>query len=915
MNTASSLKVTVNGRKFLITGIRKSTSCKDLLCAIAKATKNSQTLKEERCEEKSLKSLYSVRNKEINCEENLLEHLKGDRKVAGDFESLRIFNNLGKNAKIIAKDIGSVEKSSLHRETVGVDELSPFYKKRKKKRKKNKEVKIKEEKGNNNTKHKTNNSTGATESRKDRVKHRVKHRSVDDSDIDKNDTLTRIRKRRGRVYDDSDIDVYQSLYHMVIDQNKQLHKLQNQSKEVRKTEWIKELRKTSQIYYIDDDQTKQNESKEQNMGTRSDEKDDGNDSGLPSPEYDSSESHENQPIVIQDMKSRDTLKKESEQTTAQDIDSVLKENPENGKQDQLSNQNMKIVFENNCAILPNNISDQCDNKQNKKDLHKNFIVNHKSDEIRKEHDNIRGLNKTERSLNDQSGSLMSPDLLRSSQSLAEDIFVGCVNGIEVVLDGNRNIIGTTTCEEGINKMVAFDAALLQQKTSIKRNDKKKLKKSDISDPVLLSPSTFKKHKSLKKIESVLGIQASDVFQNHLDKTENEKEKKESKFNLKLKEIRRSKKIKSGKSEPEYFPKSSFLENHGEEELKEILEFNVFEKKDKNFQNKNKNKKVVSKTSENKTSDENYNRINVHDYKNLDSVSKVRDEKEIVSPSKTQQSGIEKIDIEARTYNEKVENICENNSAYSEVKNKENSSNSEKNKYESINEQTSICEENQKKTFEENPSHMSNSEGKTPGSIATLNVEIANGLSPERTQNNIPILDSNTPSITRGGTVTIPRKGDVNISGEESDRTVLLQMFKDDRQSLIELIEKVLDYNLLISELSEELEILSNEENNYTTLEDLEEEEGEIYNELQSVKSLLRSVVDLTSYQRKEMSQNLASLDQLDLEVRTKKADYDNLRSGVWKTNSKLAPRSLIKHSKEKRKATQQSNVTTQKSLV
>ena len=87
----SSLKVTVNGKKYLITGIQRETSCKGLLCAIAKVTSQ---------EEELIRS-YSQRTSET---ENLLEHFKGDRKLAGDLTSFNVFNSLGKDAKITVKE-------------------------------------------------------------------------------------------------------------------------------------------------------------------------------------------------------------------------------------------------------------------------------------------------------------------------------------------------------------------------------------------------------------------------------------------------------------------------------------------------------------------------------------------------------------------------------------------------------------------------------------------------------------------------------------------------------------------------------------------------------------------------------------------------------------------------------------------
>lgn len=67
-----------------------------------------------------------------------------------------------------------------------------------------------------------------------------------------------------------------------------------------------------------------------------------------------------------------------------------------------------------------------------------------------------------------------------------------------------------------------------------------------------------------------------------------------------------------------------------------------------------------------------------------------------------------------------------------------------------------------------------------------------------------------------------------------------------------------------------------------------------------MQTLLKTVTQVTKQQRAEMTTNLAFLDKLDMEVKTKKAGINNLKSG--RTNSIAAPRSLLKYSKERGKA-------------
>ena len=66
--------------------------------------------------------------------------------------------------------------------------------------------------------------------------------------------------------------------------------------------------------------------------------------------------------------------------------------------------------------------------------------------------------------------------------------------------------------------------------------------------------------------------------------------------------------------------------------------------------------------------------------------------------------------------------------------------------------------------------------------------------------------------------------------------------------------------------------------------------------------MLKSVTEITGQQRKEMSVNLAVLDQLDIEVKTKKAAVANMNVGTFTDNAIAAPRSLIKYTKDKRKS-------------
>merc|ERR1712159_945268 len=159
--------------------------------------------------------------------------------------------------------------------------------------------------------------------------------SLDDSDIDScTHQIRKLKKRQRRYYDDSDVDIYRSLYNIVLHQTIKLHNTKEECKQVtrKSSSWLEQKLK---VYYIDGEEEfcDQSETSTSVVRTRElninntlssnnsttteseitmntstsvtyedDTQDDleiDNDSGLPSPEYDSSESNENQPIRLQ----------------------------------------------------------------------------------------------------------------------------------------------------------------------------------------------------------------------------------------------------------------------------------------------------------------------------------------------------------------------------------------------------------------------------------------------------------------------------------------------------------------------------------------------------------------------------------------------------------------------------------------
>eukprot|EP00111_Clytia_hemisphaerica_P024497 TCONS_00072221-protein len=889
--STSTLKVTVNGKKYLITGIQKETSCKGLLCAIAKVTS---------LEDSSIQS-YSPRSSDIS-NENLLERFKGDRKQAGDLTSFNVFNTLAKDAKIIAKE-SSLNCKEAPQEP-GHSKHSSKHKS--KKHKHEKETKIKEDKDKkkdkkSKQKHRkketltTTTTTLTTRTTETKIKHKVKHRSVDDSDIEsyKRDNLKRMKNKR-RTYDDSDLDTYKTLQNIVNDQNKKLHRIQSSSREVKKAAWMKELKRNSQIYYIDD-QPELLELGEQAVKMTENEscsleKDDGNDSGLPSPEYDSSESTENQPIKI-----------------IETVPLLINDNNNNEKypvaskpkQSIVNDQNKSQIEQSEGGILPNVDSVNVSNNREKScnSISAEERISLSTNGLKKETLNENSCEVDERTrseikgdeLNEISNALDASHNTVNGDTNTKDIpqqhMVDAVNETKIkkstltpvqqelyktmMIDKNKNILkDSDTCEREVSKMVAFNDALFKSSNPSttngigKKMEKKKFKKCDISDPVLLSPTTLKKHHNVKKVQSVLGKKAADVLRQDVVRksfigsvskptstTENKEvtKEKEKYFNKKLKEIRskgssKKSKLKDSKKEPEYFSKSQFVEkpltNSNEDEINTKLNHNG--------KALSTNNSILEDVVDGQITGQQVANNPIRE-KDSQSVQDLDKHSEEMLEARLRQESLNESDVlkadeilnEILEYEKNIKNELDQIIQNDETLRKE--------------EQTATL--NQGENFSSKSAKVNNDES----SIKEM------------------------------------------AKDEEQIHFELIEKYLEEKQTLDEIEQKLNEYNYAITRLQEEIFLIDLESKEPKTLTDLDEEELYVSNEIENVKSLIKSVIDLTNYQRKEMSENMELIDQMDLDYRTQKANYDNLRNGTWKTNSKSAPRSLIKNAKVKRK--------------
>ena len=820
MNTKRILKVKVNGEKYLITGLQKAASYKDLLCALAKITTANTEVKRNEYTNKS----YS--GKEI-VESNLLDRFKKDRETVGDYASLKVLNSLGKNAKIIAK---TIEKTSSQRKTEN----------REKHRKDKKVYEKNGRKVTSNLEHKDLNKKKKTKLNHIANNEKLKeNRCLDDSDIDsyRGESLCRLKRHRSRVFDDSDLEVYKSLFNVVIDQTKKINKQNQQSKMLRRNQWIKELYRTSQVYYIDD--------KKSDKGNLEKEQD--NDSGLPTPEYDSSDTTEIQtfdsfetekilPITSENLteKSNEEYMKIMLETNAslqkldeKDTTTALPDKQINFQSDDKIECNLP---NDGCNITPNDIkslnteiSQQNVIRKNSNAADGKIIIlekNFKETLINK----VEQLEKFDKLLTIENNSLTKESF--KNDIIGETLSLGCnENIISPITTINSKEISYEEDGEGTKPtMVAFEAVLSKKSlVENKKLDKKKVNKIDISGPVLLSPSTFKKHKKLLDVKRTVEIN-DDILRNAVtnneverkDRNINDKEKRNL-FNKKIKEIKKKKKPKSKDNS-----ENIIHENNKEQDI--CLDTNA------NSENKKDN-----------ASDEKDGGINFQTDKNTD-------------------------------YNH--ENSHENN-----------------------------------KSINKDPTPQNNE------SINELYIENKQQLnSDESTLENDLQLETNILSVPSQTLADLSFESDITL--ELSAREELLKQYIEEKKALDEIVIQIIECNLKVAEISEELNKYTDDNECDTRSQSsvdtdissdskdqiAEEEYNSIYSELEGVQILLKSVTEITGQQRKEMSANLAVLDQLDIEVKTKKAAVANMNVGTFTDNAIAAPRSLIKYTKDKRKS-------------
>ena len=350
--STSSLKLSVNGQKYLVTGITRGTSCKDLLCALAKVTAQDRASSDDNLV-KGYTSISASRLEKITADKSHRSHgdLRNHRKASKEKDKGE------ETLKKIKSEISKREKSY---DTVKKD-------KNEKSNKKSKKSKSKDSKENKENKVK--------KSKVKVQKTKVRNCSVDDSEIDgyKHSHRMFTKRTKRRAYDDSDIETYQSLLSLVDSQSRQI-KTQVKDMKISKTEWVQELRKKSPSYAIG---IIENRPKLRStiLCDLKDDADNDNDSGLPSLDYDSSREPS---LKEDDILGRHDSGIGSETTHASPVIVKRSEHIVNSGCDKRglisnSNNNDALAINNNCYSSANDRNCEECSRENHKKLSASFV--------------------------------------------------------------------------------------------------------------------------------------------------------------------------------------------------------------------------------------------------------------------------------------------------------------------------------------------------------------------------------------------------------------------------------------------------------------------------------------------------------------------------------------------------------------
>ncbi len=234
------LKISIDGCKYLIKGIGKETSHKDVLCAIAK-----------------------YRN--VQRDDNNLNSLSTS---IGSFSIIECFETKKskKKGKSLSSDCELKRESSQRRKTKaeGNKRKEQFGKKCKDRESENaneKKESKKEAKHSNKKQSELLRSYSLNDKDRRKYKRKLKQLScADDSDIEKLQSRQRKFKNslNKRNYDDDDINTFYKLHNLISTQNIEI---KAQIKSMNKSEWLDNLKRHSTTYFIEDERITEDRNK------------------------------------------------------------------------------------------------------------------------------------------------------------------------------------------------------------------------------------------------------------------------------------------------------------------------------------------------------------------------------------------------------------------------------------------------------------------------------------------------------------------------------------------------------------------------------------------------------------------------------------------------------------------------------
>ncbi|XP_065646689.1 early endosome antigen 1 [Hydra vulgaris] len=558
MNYTNSMKVSVNGKKYFISGIQKYTSHKEILCAIAKVTQSSN--REIEGEEGKPQKVFNTVNaikRNVSIEKAI--QVKQDY-VDNQNNSIETFNtsaiDTGIRKKLCKKNqskerpIQSSKKKSRKAEDKHLkrsDQVVTFH-----------------------------NSTGERKilKVKNKKSSNLEYTVKVSQKLEKENRFRKSQQKHKNSLEISNNDFNRPVF----SENFQIQKLNKKVKKKtrKKTAWMNDFKNSTHIYYVDGKSNLEEDQKMMSETTLNYQVE--KDSGLPSPDFNSCESQDQikanrfsiSHINIEQLFLDQLASIENERCKPPDNNTDVNKTFIKINNDKKVDSLYIQTEENNIYINAIDLSSKNNIDTSLSKATQNDNVN-----ISSKYENLKQLLPTD-SFTDQP---CEDFLLKIEPSFRIQ------NIPNTFLDLNENVVGHTDQ----SKNILFNEQTISDSTeNYMMHDKKKVFKTDISHPVLMSPETIRKQKSLRKLQAVFGEDVSSTLLQMADKSNLNFIEKNNELNKKKKKVNRTKILKQNikvskekSNEPEYVSKNLFHEKPASE----VLEYNVFRKKDKSKKSK------------------------------------------------------------------------------------------------------------------------------------------------------------------------------------------------------------------------------------------------------------------------------------------------------------------------------------------